>query len=77
MKIAELWRYPVKSMAGEMLDHAHLNSLGIPGDRVVHVEDRHGRVVTARTHPGLLRHRATLDSSGDRWWMVYGGQSRT
>jgi hypothetical protein len=64
VKIAELWRYPVKSMAGEMLDHAQLDRLGIAGDRVVHVEDRHGRLITARTHPQLLGHRAALNDSG-------------
>ena len=42
MKIAEIWRYPVKSMGGERIDHAVLTALGIPGDRVVHVEDAQG-----------------------------------
>lgn len=65
MQVAELWRYPVKSMAGERLDHARLDSFGIEGDRVVHVEDAHGRVLTSRTHPRLLGHRATLDASGE------------
>lgn len=65
MKVAELWRYPVKSMGGERLDHARLDALGLEGDRVVHVEDAHGRVITARTHPQLLGRRATLDASGE------------
>jgi uncharacterized protein YcbX len=65
MKVAEIWRYPVKSMAGERLDRARIGALGIEGDRVVHVEDALGRVVTARTHPRLLGHRATLDASGE------------
>jgi uncharacterized protein YcbX len=52
-------------MGGERLDHAVLGSLGIAGDRVVHVEDADGRFITARTHPQLLGHRAKLDSSGD------------
>ena len=64
MKVAELWRYPVKSMAGEMLDRAALDDLGIAGDRVVHVEDAHGHLITARSHPRLLGHHAKLDSSG-------------
>src|SRR4029079_4676857 len=38
---------------------------GIPGDRVVHVEDARGRVVTARARPRLLVHRATLGSDGE------------
>lgn len=65
MKVAEIWRYPVKSMAGEMIATAHLNFLGIPGDRVVHVEDGHGRFITARTHPGLLAHKATTGPNGE------------
>lgn len=31
--VAEVWRYPVKSMAGERLPHATIGSLGLPGDR--------------------------------------------
>ena len=38
MKVAEIWRYPVKSMAGERLGRARIGALGIEGDRVVHVE---------------------------------------
>ena len=65
MNVAEIWRYPVKSMAGEKLDRARLTALGIPGDRVVHVEDAHGHFITSRTHPRLLGHHATLDASGE------------
>ena len=65
MKVAEIWRYPVKSMAGEKIDHAMLGPLGVAGDRVVHVEDGNGRFITSRTHPRLLGHHATLDSSGE------------
>jgi uncharacterized protein YcbX len=64
LHVAELWRYPVKSMAGERLQRATLGELGITGDRVVHVEDARGRVVTARTHPRLLGHHATLGPGG-------------
>ena len=64
MKVAEIWRYPVKSMAGERLERARVTPLGIEGDRVVHAEDARGRVITARTHPRLLGHRATLNPFG-------------
>ena len=64
VKVAEIWRYPIKSMRGEKLDCAILDSLGIRGDRVVHAENGGGRVVTARTHPQLLGHQANLDRSG-------------
>jgi uncharacterized protein YcbX len=65
MMLAEIWRYPVKSMAGERLEHARLGKDGIEGDRLVHAEDARGRVITARTHPRLLGHRAALDASGE------------
>ncbi len=39
MKVTEIWRYPVKTMAGERLDRARVGPLGIEGDRIVHVED--------------------------------------
>ncbi len=65
MRVAEIWRYPVKSMAGETLDRATLTALGIAGDREVHVEDAAGRVITSRTHSRLLGSHATLDASGE------------
>jgi uncharacterized protein len=34
MRVAEIWRYPVKSMIGETVDHADLDATGIVGDRV-------------------------------------------
>jgi hypothetical protein len=52
-------------MAGERLDRATLTPLGIDGDRVVHVEDAHGRLITSRTHPRLLGHHAALSPSGE------------
>jgi uncharacterized protein YcbX len=63
MYIAELWRYPVKSMAGERLDVAEITPDGIRGDRSALLVNGQ-RIVTARTHPRLLAHRATLDPRG-------------
>ena len=60
MWLSEIWRYPVKSLGGERLTSATLSRDGIPGDRVVHVEDERGRVVTSRSRPRLLLHHATL-----------------
>jgi hypothetical protein len=65
MYLKEIWRYPVKSMAGEPLSQAELTSNGIVGDRVVHVQDGLGRIVSARTRPALLGHRARLGSNGE------------
>ncbi|HEV8658798.1 MAG TPA: MOSC N-terminal beta barrel domain-containing protein [Thermoanaerobaculia bacterium] len=64
MHIAELWRYPVKSMAGEPLTRAEISIDGIAGDRAAIVV-RDDRIITARTHPRLLRHHATLDATGE------------
>ncbi len=65
MWIAELWRYPVKSMAGEPLESAEVRQDGIAGDRVVQVRDPHSRIVTSRTRPRLLGHRAALGPDGE------------
>jgi uncharacterized protein YcbX len=65
MKLAQIWRYPVKSMAGERLVAAELRRDGIEGDRVVQVWDERNRILTARTHPRLLAHRATLGGDGE------------
>ena len=65
MTVTTIWRYPVKSMAGERLQSTELTIMGLAGDRVVQVYDRHGRVVTARTFPRLLRHHATLGIDGE------------
>src|SRR5256714_2465616 len=65
MNVAELCRFPVKSMAGELLGQADVRPDGIVGDRVAYVIGAHGRIVTARTRPRLLGHRATLGMDGE------------
>src|SRR5260370_804232 len=65
MRVAELWRYPVKSMAGERLDEALVSENGIAGDRVVHVSGRGGRIIPSRTHPRLLGLHARLGGDGE------------
>jgi uncharacterized protein len=65
MYVAEIWRYPVKSMAGEPLQRARLTPAGMDGDRLIQVRNAHGRTITSRTHPGLLGHRGTLDEQGN------------
>jgi uncharacterized protein YcbX len=64
MKVTELWRYPIKTMAGEPLPRARIGPLGIEGDRIVHVEDVRARVVTSRSHPRFLGHKGTLGPDG-------------
>jgi hypothetical protein len=65
MRVAELWRYPVKSLAGERLERAEVTVNGIVGDRIVHVASGRRRVVTARTSPGLLGLAAVLGPDGE------------
>src|SRR5690242_18102805 len=63
MQVAELWRYPVKSLRGESLEEAQITELGIENDRLVHARRAAGRVFTARTHPGMLGLQGGLDAS--------------
>jgi len=63
--VQELWRYPVKSMAGERLEQAPMGPDGVRGDRILQVRDGHGRTVTSRSHPALLSHRGTLGPDGE------------
>ncbi len=64
MRIAELWRYPVKSLRGEQLEEAEVTDLGIAGDRLVHARRPGGRVFTGRTHPGMLGLQGSLGVTG-------------
>ena len=64
MNLAEIWRFPVKSLAGERLVSAELRRDGIEGDRLVQAWDGRGRILTARTRPGLLGLRAVLGDDG-------------
>ncbi len=65
MLIKEIWRYPVKSMAGEQLDTVEITEHGIAGDRIIQVRNAGGRLFTARTRPNLLRHKAVLKENGE------------
>ncbi len=57
--VAGLWRYPVKSLAGEAIREARLTAHGVPGDRTVHVRGPEG-VRTSRRQYKLLGLHATL-----------------
>ena len=63
LRVAQLWRYPVKSLAGESLSTAVIGADGIPGDRIVRVRGPEG-VRTARRQYRLLGLRGTLDEDG-------------
>jgi uncharacterized protein YcbX len=64
LHVAAIWRYPVKSMAGEPLAEAVLTADGIHGDRLVHVRGPEG-VRTARRHYKLLGLKGTLGPDGE------------
>jgi uncharacterized protein YcbX len=63
LHVAGLWRYPVKSLAGEPISTAVIGPDGIPGDRVVRVRGPEG-VRTSRRQYRLLGLRGTLGSDG-------------
>ncbi len=63
LRLQGLWRYPVKTLAGEPLEVAELTERGIPGDRIVHVRGPEG-VRTSRRHFRLLGLSGSLDSEG-------------
>jgi uncharacterized protein YcbX len=65
MHLAQLWRYPVKSMAGERLRAVALRADGLLGDRTVLAVGPDGRVRTARRWPKLLGLHATLGPDGE------------
>lgn len=55
LHVAELWRYPVKSLLGERLLTLRLVDDGVEGDRMWGIQDRRdGRILTARREPRLL-----------------------
>ena len=63
LRVDQLWRYPVKTLAGERVASALLTDRGIPGDRIVHVRGPEG-VRTSRRHHRLLGLRGTMGDDG-------------
>jgi uncharacterized protein YcbX len=66
-RVAQLHRYPVKSLGGEQPDRVALDRRGLVGDRLWAVHDLDGRLGSGKTTrrfrrmPGLLDLRATYD----------------
>ena len=62
--MVEVWRYPVKSMAGERLDSCAVVVTGIEGDRrwalVDGTPNRAGKLLTIRQQERLMAYRARL-----------------
>lgn len=65
MKVAEIWRYPVKSMQGERVAAAQVTSEGIEGDRGYAIFDLEtGFGLTGRREAQLLFGSARLTADG-------------
>lgn len=64
--VAELHRWPVKSLAGEPVEAFRVDARGVAGDRTHAIFDTFKdapRRLTARQAPGLLRWRASYDGA--------------
>ena len=63
--IAEIWRYPVKSMAGERVDSCVITDTGLQGDRrwalVDGTVNRAGKLLSIRQDERLMTYRARLN----------------
>jgi len=62
--VADVMRYPVKSLGGERARHAFVGPYGLTGDRRLAVVGADGSVVTARRAHALLGYRAVV-ADGD------------
>jgi uncharacterized protein YcbX len=66
MRVTQLWRYPVKSMRGEVLSSTHFGHGGIPFDRRFALLDdgpgsvRRGKPTTATQYPAMLGYGASV-----------------
>ncbi len=73
--VAALWRYPVKSLQGELLEAAAVEPEGLVGDRRYAIFDvTTGLGVTGRRHPELLFARARLRADGSVEITLPGGE---
>src|SRR5919107_5620213 len=67
-RVLELWRWPVKSMAGEEVRSLQLDDRGVGGDRthaVLHHHKGEWKPLTAREAPRLLAWRAAYPFAPD------------
>lgn len=64
MHVAEIWRYPVKSLKGERVQETEVTVNGIPGDREIVVLNERGRIITSRSRPKLLGLHGQLGAGG-------------
>jgi uncharacterized protein YcbX len=66
--VVEVWRYPVKSMAGESLDSCAVGQTGLEGDRRWALVDgsanRAGKLLSIRQDEHLMTYQARLNGTG-------------
>jgi uncharacterized protein YcbX len=56
MRVLELWRYPVKSMAGERVESTSIDERGLHGDRLWAIRDeQRGELTSAKRIPAMLQ----------------------
>src|SRR5216683_6163552 len=60
--VAQLFRYPVKSMLGESLSELAFAINGAIGDRAYALREGNDRIATAKKWPNLLDFRAAYDA---------------
>ena len=70
--VDEIWRYPVKSMQGELLEHVPITERGLLGDRAFVLFDRESGTVATTKHPrqwgallGCSAHYVALPQLGE------------
>jgi uncharacterized protein YcbX len=63
MHVSGLFIYPVKSCRGISLNSAHLDTLGLTGDRRFLIVDAEGKFITQRTHLALIPIATALDAT--------------
>jgi uncharacterized protein YcbX len=60
--VADVFRYPVKSMLGERLDETAVGEKGVVGDRAWALREANGRIVSAKRWSTMFEFRAAYDS---------------
>src|SRR5690242_8049911 len=60
--VAQLWRYPVKSMRGESLNEMTLTERGTVGDRLFALRElKYGAIMSARMFASMLQLRSVCE----------------
>jgi hypothetical protein len=77
-RVVEVWRYPVKSMAGERLEECAITDKGLEGDRrwafIDHSPHRDGKWFNIKQHAPLMTYHARLN--GEALQVVSPGGAR-